>query len=111
MTGKAAVRHVCISRPDMLVLLITLLARDETVELTQAERNAMKRELADLVEDNRRGAAQARHVAVAVRRQLRLRPRGGAELGAGPPPPRGPARILLKVIEHDPDAVRRALAA
>ena len=25
--------------------------------------------------------------------------------------PEGPARILLKVIEHDPDAVRRALAA
>jgi putative transcriptional regulator len=25
--------------------------------------------------------------------------------------PEGPARVLLKVIEHDPDAVRRALAA
>ena len=25
--------------------------------------------------------------------------------------PEGPARILLKVIEHEPDAVRRALAA
>jgi len=24
--------------------------------------------------------------------------------------PEGPARVLLKVIEHDPDAVRRALA-
>jgi putative transcriptional regulator len=25
--------------------------------------------------------------------------------------PEGPARVLLKVIEHEPDAVRRALAA
>jgi putative transcriptional regulator len=25
--------------------------------------------------------------------------------------PEGPARVLLKVIQHDPDAVRRALAA
>jgi putative transcriptional regulator len=25
--------------------------------------------------------------------------------------PEGPARVLLKVIEHDPEAVRRALAA
>ncbi|MCE3247570.1 MAG: family transcriptional regulator [Geminicoccaceae bacterium] len=25
--------------------------------------------------------------------------------------PEGPARILLKVIEHEPDAVRRALVA
>ena len=52
MTGKAAVRQVCIGRPEMPILLITLLARGETVELTQAERNAMMRELAGLVEDS-----------------------------------------------------------
>jgi hypothetical protein len=32
-------------------------------------------------------------------------------MGAGPAPARGAARAFLKVIERDPDAVRRALAA
>jgi hypothetical protein len=42
------------------VFLITLLAKGEKVALAQAERNAMKRELAGLVEDYRPGAM--RHV-------------------------------------------------
>jgi hypothetical protein len=44
------------SGPEVPVFLITLFAKG----LTQAERNAMKRELAGLVEDYRRGAR--RHV-------------------------------------------------
>jgi hypothetical protein len=48
------------SGPEVPVFLITLFAKGEKVDLTQAERNAMKRELAGLVEDYRRGAR--RHV-------------------------------------------------
>jgi hypothetical protein len=48
------------SGPEVPVFLITLFAKGEKVDLTQAERNAMKRELAGLVEDYRRGAM--RHV-------------------------------------------------
>jgi hypothetical protein len=42
------------------VFLLTLFAKGEKVDVTQAERNALKRELAGLVEDYRRGAR--RHV-------------------------------------------------
>jgi hypothetical protein len=45
---------------EVPVLLITLFAKGEKVDLTQSERNAIKRELALLVEDYRRGAM--RHV-------------------------------------------------
>jgi hypothetical protein len=48
------------SGPEVPVFLITLFAKGEKVDLTQAERNAMKRELGGLVEDYRRGAM--RHV-------------------------------------------------
>ena len=48
------------SGSEVPVFLITLFAKGEKVDLTQAERNAMKRELAGLVEDYRRGAR--RHV-------------------------------------------------
>jgi hypothetical protein len=48
------------SGPEVPVFLITLFAKGEKVDLTQAERNAIKRELAGLVEDYRPGAM--RHV-------------------------------------------------
>jgi hypothetical protein len=48
------------SGPGVPVFLITLFAKGEKVDLTQAERNAIKRELAGLVEDYRRGTM--RHV-------------------------------------------------
>jgi hypothetical protein len=48
------------SGPEVPVFLITLFAKSEKVDVTQAECNAMKRELAGLVEDYRRGAM--RHV-------------------------------------------------
>ena len=48
------------SGPEVPVFLITLFAKGEKVDLSQSERNAMKRELAGLVEDYRRGAM--RHV-------------------------------------------------
>ena len=48
------------SGPEVPVFLITLFAKGEKVDLTQGERNAIKRELALLVEDYRRGAM--RHV-------------------------------------------------
>ena len=48
------------SGPEVPVFLITLFAKGEKVDLTPAERNAMKRELAGLVEDYRRGGM--RHV-------------------------------------------------
>jgi hypothetical protein len=48
------------SGPEVPVFLITLFAKGEKVDLTQAERNAMKRELAGLVEDYRLGSM--RHV-------------------------------------------------
>ena len=48
------------SGPEVPVFLITLFAKGEKVDLTQRERNAIKRELALLVEDYRRGAM--RHV-------------------------------------------------
>jgi hypothetical protein len=48
------------SGPEVRVSLCALFAKGEKVDLTQAERNAMKRELAGLVEDYRRGAM--RHV-------------------------------------------------
>jgi hypothetical protein len=41
--------------PDLPVFLITLFSKGERVNLTQAQRNEMKRELAGLVEDYRRG--------------------------------------------------------
>lgn len=43
--------------PDLPVFLITLFGKGERVDLTQAERNAIKRELAGLAEDYRRGVA------------------------------------------------------
>jgi hypothetical protein len=48
------------SGPEVPVFLITIFAKSERVDLSQAERNAMKRELAGLVEDYRRGVM--RHV-------------------------------------------------
>jgi prevent-host-death family protein len=48
------------SGPEVPVFLITLFAKGGKVDLSQAERNEMKRELAGLVEDYRRGAM--RHV-------------------------------------------------
>jgi hypothetical protein len=45
--------------PEVPVFLITLFAKGEKVDLTQAERSAMKREPAGLVEDYRR---RVRHV-------------------------------------------------
>jgi hypothetical protein len=48
------------SGPEVPVFLITLFAKGEKVDLTKAERNSIKRELAGLVEDYRRGAM--RHV-------------------------------------------------
>jgi hypothetical protein len=44
------------SGPELPVFLIMLFAKGEKVDLTQAERNAMKRELPGLVEDYRQGA-------------------------------------------------------
>lgn len=41
--------------PDLPVFLITLFSKGEKIDLSQAERNAMRKELADLAEDYRRG--------------------------------------------------------
>jgi hypothetical protein len=38
---------------DMPVFLLSVFAKGDRVDLTQAERNAMRRELAGLVEDHR----------------------------------------------------------
>jgi hypothetical protein len=46
--------------PNLPVFLITLFSKGEKVDLSQAERNAMRKELADLAEDYRRGVM--RHV-------------------------------------------------
>ena len=46
--------------PDLPVFLITLFAKGERIDLSQAERNAMRKELAGLAEDYRRGVM--RHV-------------------------------------------------
>jgi hypothetical protein len=46
--------------PDLPLFLITLFSKGEKLDLSQAERNAMRRELAGLAEDYRRGVM--RHV-------------------------------------------------
>ncbi|MGH6895720.1 MAG: type II toxin-antitoxin system RelE/ParE family toxin [Geminicoccaceae bacterium] len=46
--------------PDLPLFLITLFAKGESIDLSQAERNAMRKELAGLAEDYRRGVT--RHV-------------------------------------------------
>jgi len=44
--------------PDLPVFLITLFSKGEKIDLSQAERNAMRKELADLAEDYRRGVVR-----------------------------------------------------
>jgi hypothetical protein len=46
--------------PDLPLFLITLFSKGEKLDLSQAERNAMRRELVGLAEDYRRGVM--RHV-------------------------------------------------
>jgi hypothetical protein len=41
--------------PDLPVFLITLFSKGEKIDLSQAERNAMRREVAGLADDYRRG--------------------------------------------------------
>jgi hypothetical protein len=43
---------------DLPVFLITLFSKGEKIDLSQAERNAMRKELADLAEDYRRGVVR-----------------------------------------------------
>ena len=137
------------------MFLITLFAKGEKVDLTQGERNAIRRELAGAglrttVEGRCAMSAAGDKILGSIRQAgAILRGESAGELVVQVPPefdvkalrrklgmsqarfaasfgfglaavqsweqgrrrPEGLARVLLKVIEHDPDAVRRALAA
>jgi hypothetical protein len=59
--GKSGYRVITFyTGPDLPLFLITLFSKGEKLNISQAERNAMRRELVGLAEDYRRGVM--RHV-------------------------------------------------
>ena len=83
---------------------------EDALAYARGERSRGVAHAIEVPEVDVRGARQARSVAIEVRRDVAGQRRDRAQLGAGRRRPEGPARVLLTVIDREPDAVRRALA-